>query len=140
MLTYTARLRGVGFRGPEITNIVRLLEPGDLMSIEPEFDNKYDPNAIKVILSQGDTDHFLGYIGKEWAADIAPQLKDENDEVRDDAPDVHVFFLKQDADKNGKPHPLIYVAVCDDGEDEDEARAYFDEELDLHEASDDDEE
>jgi len=138
MLTYSARLRGVGFRGPDITNIVRLLEPGDLMSIEPEFDNKYDPNAIKVILTQGEDEHFLGYIGKEWAADIAPQLKDENEDLLDgeDMPEVHVFFLKQDADKKGKPHPLIFVCICDEGEDPDTARAYFDDELALFETSD----
>lgn len=126
MLTYTANLRGVSFRGAEITNIVRLLEPGDHLSIEPEFDNQYDENAIKVILEQGEDRHFLGYIAKEVAADIAPQLKE------DDSIEVHVFFLKQDVDRKGKPHPLLFVAVCGEDEDEDQARAYYDDEASIY--------
>ena len=49
------------------------LEPGQVLSLEPEFNNPYDSNAIKVIGPDG---RQLGYLSKAVAASIAPLIRD----------------------------------------------------------------
>lgn len=119
MLTYTAAIRGARFRGGNAVNILRLMNPGDRFVVVPEFDNAYDENALQAHVN----DEQVGFIAKEVAADIAPQLKS------DPAARAVAFFLKHESDKKGNPNPLAYVVVLDAGEDEDQARAAFDDEL-----------
>lgn len=129
MFTYTAALRGARFRGGNAVNILRLLEPGDRIAIEPDFENPYDPNALKCVVN----DEHVGYVAKEVAADIGPQMQ-ENDNLA-----AVAFLLKHEADAKGNPNPLIYVCVMDtdEGEDEDMARAYYSDEAELYAPSED---
>lgn len=70
------RIMGVNFRPKDgvARAIVARLEVGDELDLrlEPEPDNQYDENAIKVIeVSSGE---FLGYVEKEIAKVLAPLL------------------------------------------------------------------
>lgn len=65
---------GVQFRPTK--GIVEGLEEGTNLTLEPEPDNKFDPNAIKVMYG---TEH-LGYVPAKFAAEIgaALQIHEEN--------------------------------------------------------------
>lgn len=70
------KLMGVNFRPKDgaARKIVASLEIGDELELrlEPEPDNQYDENAIKVIeVTSGE---FLGYVEKEIAKVLAPLL------------------------------------------------------------------
>lgn len=44
--------------------LLHLIEPGQDIQLIPEPDNKYDPNAVQVFISENDR---LGYVPKETA-------------------------------------------------------------------------
>ena len=71
MLTFRTEIRGAHFRGDDAKNIVALMSPGEAVALEPEPENPYDENAIRVLT--GDDTH-IGYIAKEDAASIMPYL------------------------------------------------------------------
>lgn len=56
MINHTCHIAGIPFRKPNLS----LLAVGDEVFLVPEPDNKFDPNAIKVIHKSG----WLGYIPK----------------------------------------------------------------------------
>lgn len=78
------------------------------VELEREPANKYDPNAIKVtILDAPYAGHFLGYVGRETAIVLAPQLDSGRVVVADaqlrglNGPDyksgtMHVYLDKED--------------------------------------------
>ena len=66
---------GNHFRDPQEKEAMLGLAAGDALVLEREPDNQYDANAIKVML-----EHFhLGYVGKEFAVDMAPLLDTEDE-------------------------------------------------------------
>ena len=64
--------RGCYHRGPSGCMIVKILVEGSPILLEREPHNKYDKNTIKVI--EPETNTFFGYIGREYAAEIAPWM------------------------------------------------------------------
>ena len=72
---YEAELRGMFFRQPHEREYASAISIGSTFDLEREPDNAYDAFAIKVTktLSTGETLH-LGYIAKEVAAWVAPEL------------------------------------------------------------------
>lgn len=77
----TAEIRGAGFRKGAKEMIQHLAESQPL-TLEREPDNAFDPNAIKVFATfdlpgVSPTPLWLGYIGKEWAAELAPYMDDD---------------------------------------------------------------
>lgn len=77
MDTLYTKVAGVTFEGRQahIANIA----VGDIVRLEPEPENPYDPNAIavKVALPSG-TVHHVGYVPREMAGVLAPHLGGEN--------------------------------------------------------------
>lgn len=69
-----SELRGVNFRPAEAKAVVKLLTELDTLSLRRDPDNQYDSNAIAVY--HDETGHFLGFVAKEDAADLAPQMDD----------------------------------------------------------------
>lgn len=66
------------FEGQTISNVIRL---------EPEPDNPYDPNAIKVFMKDvNDVEHHVGYIRREDTQEIKEQIQ------RDDFKYIAVSF------------------------------------------------
>lgn len=55
-MQHTTHIAGIPHRNPDLTH----LSVGQELQLVPELDNKYDPNAIKVLAG----DVFLGYIPK----------------------------------------------------------------------------
>lgn len=60
-------IRGNRFRGIEDQTRYAALVDGEPLTLVPEPTNQYDPNAIKVMSSEG---HHLGYVPKEDCLDI----------------------------------------------------------------------
>lgn len=71
-MQYEALLRGVNFRPIEAKVKVNELVEGQALLLEREPYNEFDSNAIKVI--EPDSQIFLGYVAKEVAADLAPEM------------------------------------------------------------------
>ena len=65
-------LAGANFRPAEAKEIVRQLSVGNHLDLEAEPDNKYDPNAVKVVL---EGEH-LGYVAKINNPEVARALAD----------------------------------------------------------------
>ena len=72
MTNILAPLRGANFREPEEKDAVSALSVGDPLTLEREPTNQYDENAIMILNADG-TLH-LGYVGREFAEDIAPLM------------------------------------------------------------------
>lgn len=56
-----------GVQHHEMHTIIKELEVGDILELVPEYDNKYDPNAVKIIY--GET--MLGYVPRKFSAEIS---------------------------------------------------------------------
>jgi len=63
----TTKIVGVTFEGRQ--EVVARLQQGDLVWLEPEPDNPYDHNAIRVCRSNGEQ---IGYLNRNLAAKIIP--------------------------------------------------------------------
>ena len=73
--TFIAPVRGATFRikeQPEVKEIIESLRAEEEVTLQREPDNRFDENAIKVLADGGRW--FIGYVGKEFAADIAPDM------------------------------------------------------------------
>jgi hypothetical protein len=68
-------LVGVTFRGQEAKEIVKRLTPddGDKLSLEPDPENEYDSNAVRVIHKPTGT--FIGFIARENNYEIFKALE-----------------------------------------------------------------
>lgn len=73
-MNFLSPLMGVNFRGAEIRELVKALPIGTTFTLERDPENQYDANAIKVIYSAEDEDHFVGFVAKEVAEELAPLL------------------------------------------------------------------
>lgn len=71
-------IAGVKFRpATEICAAAKELKVGDILKLYPEPTNKFDPNAIKIIL-KGDLGKreplFLGYVPKKYSSEVSALL------------------------------------------------------------------
>lgn len=73
-MNFLSPLMGVNFRGADIRALVTDMQVGQTLGLERDPDNQYDSNAIKVIYSAEDEDHFVGFVAKEVAEELAPLL------------------------------------------------------------------
>lgn len=73
--TLYTKVAGVTFEGRQ--NLIAQLTGGEPCRLQPEPTNKYDPNAIAVMVAaKGEVWH-IGFVPKELAAQIAPHLEGE---------------------------------------------------------------
>ena len=77
MSEYTAYLRGINFRPEEARRIAKTLVEDQILTLMREPGNPHDENAIQVI--EPNTQMFIGYVAKEVAADLAPELDEGKD-------------------------------------------------------------
>lgn len=71
MLVFTTKLVGINFRPEEVKELVKALEPGDVLALEREPDNPYDPNAIRVLDAD---ENFLGFVAAKNALHVASEI------------------------------------------------------------------
>lgn len=71
----TCRVSGVTFEGRQA--IIARLHGQEPCRIEPEPDNPYDHNALKVMVATDEGPRHVGYIPRDLAAQIAPHLEGE---------------------------------------------------------------
>jgi hypothetical protein len=69
-------LAGVQFR-PNAKEVISQLEEGEVLELEPEPENKFDANAIKINYYDGREYHHLGYVPKLISAEISALLEVE---------------------------------------------------------------
>ena len=84
-------IAGVQYRPRnEILTAAKELNEGDVLILEPEPTNKYDPNAVKILTEEG---IFLGYVPKKFSSEISAMLQiDENLECIIDIVDPAAIF------------------------------------------------
>lgn len=68
-------LVGMRFRGQLAVEAVNTIKTGDTIQLQREPDNKFDPNAIKVLLRGV----FVAYVAKGAAAHIATHMDQQVD-------------------------------------------------------------
>ncbi len=68
----TFYIAGVQFRPKnEIEEAIKAISKEDYLKLEPEPDNKFDPNAIKIIFEND----FLGYVPKKYSSEITALIE-----------------------------------------------------------------
>lgn len=70
----------------------------DSVSLEPEPDNKYDPNAVKVNIEIDNVKFFIGYVPTGWTQRVLGTIRRSNAgwikiEVKGNLPVVNTSFL-----------------------------------------------
>ena len=70
-------IAGVKFRGAEVYALLKTLENGTVFELEPEPTNAFDPNAVKINYDDGETDIHVGYVPKNFSAEISAALEIE---------------------------------------------------------------
>jgi single-stranded-DNA-specific exonuclease len=75
-LNLVSKVAGVTYEGRQ--DIIANLRGNEPCRLEPEPDNPYDPNAIKVIIALPDgTKAHVGYLPRDLAKQVAPELDGE---------------------------------------------------------------
>lgn len=72
----TCRVAGVTYEGRQ--SIIAALRGNEPCRLEPESDNPYDSNALKVVVATANGPQHVGYIPRDLAAKIAPHLEGES--------------------------------------------------------------
>ena len=70
-------IAGVKFRGAEVYALLKTLENGTVFELEPEPTNQYDPNAVMINYNDGEKDIHVGYVPKNFSAEISAALEIE---------------------------------------------------------------
>lgn len=65
-------LAGANFRPAEAKEALRAATHGTVLGLEPDPDNEYDANAVKVLLDQ----HFVGFLPQRSNAVVSKMLLD----------------------------------------------------------------
>jgi len=89
---------GMHFRGANAVEIASSLQPSNTLVLEPEPENAYDGNALKV-LYEG---HHIGYIERGQAAWITPLL--------DEGADYTCTVTRLETRRNNI-HPIVEIVV-----------------------------
>ena len=66
-------IAGVQFRTPKDKEALLVVKEGDMLRLDPEPTNPYDPNAVKIV-DQGNSFHF-GYVPKKYSSEVAAALE-----------------------------------------------------------------
>ena len=67
-------IAGVQFRPQvEIRATASVLKPGDVLLLEPEPTNRFDPNAVQIIYPEEQI--FLGYVPKKFSSEVSGLLE-----------------------------------------------------------------
>jgi len=102
-------IAGVQFRPKdEIRKAMKEIKVGELLMLEPEPSNKYDPNAVKIIFLQDITGYFIGYVPKKFSAEVAGLLE----------AGIELECVVKSIDPSAKPWEMCKVVVRDIVEDE----------------------
>src|SRR3546814_3524175 len=72
-----AALVGMNFRPSEAREVVKTLQIGHTLHLEPEPSNPYDPNAVKVI--EPESGQFIGYLSRESNAETSAHLNERGE-------------------------------------------------------------
>lgn len=70
--TINCELKGISYRDQNGIGAARLLEKGDGLILQREFDNEHDPFAIKVLTRAG---NFIGYVSQDYSESLARQFE-----------------------------------------------------------------
>ena len=107
-------IAGVQFRPRhEINAAVREMKVGDLLVLAPEPDNKFDPNAVKILAGDGTGNGaFLGYVPKKFSSEVSAML----------GIGAPIICTVDEVNPDGKTYEMIKVTVAipvDEEESED---------------------
>lgn len=67
-------IAGVQFRPTEIKKKISELMVGDKLILDPEPTNKFDPNAVRIMITISE-DTFLGYVPKKFSSEVSAMIE-----------------------------------------------------------------
>lgn len=76
-LNRTFPIACVKFRPPSVYALLQTLEDGSVFELVPEPENKFDPNAVKIMYFDGIEDIHIGYVPKNFSAEVSAALEIE---------------------------------------------------------------
>jgi hypothetical protein len=76
-LNRTFPIAGVKFRPSSVYELLKTLEDGSVFELEAEPTNKFDPNAVKIMYFDGSDDIHVGYVPKNFSAEVSAALEIE---------------------------------------------------------------
>lgn len=85
--TFKTKIAGLSFRPRGIKAEVASLKEGDAVDLVRDPSNTNDPNAIKIMATNGT---WLGYVSREVAAQLAPMMDNEATRAVIDTPQIHM--------------------------------------------------
>lgn len=108
----TFQVAGVQFRPTqEIAEAVKAMKVGDVLLLEAEPTNKFDPNAVKILYKENFDDEnftFLGYVPKKFSSEVSGLLE----------AGLPVYCRVDEVLPSGKPWEMIKVTISDEEEDD----------------------
>jgi hypothetical protein len=126
-------IAGVQFRPVNVQEAIKHLKEGDELILDPEPDNKYDPNAIRILTEvefeeagkQMVTREHIGYVPKKFSAELTALIEIDGLEL------VECIVTK--VDPNGKKWEMCEVVVRSlvEDEKEEESEEYDENDVDL---------
>jgi len=68
-----------GVQHHQLSSVIEMIAEGDDLTLQPEPENKYDPNAMKVLYNPGEV--MLGYVPKRVSAEVTYAYRANNNEL-----------------------------------------------------------
>ena len=97
----------------DLAKVIKDIKVGELLNLEPEPNNKYDPNAVKILHE----DVFLGYVPKKFSAEVAGHLENE----------IYLECIVEEVDAKAKQWEMCLVTVKTVSIEDAEKRGMLDE-------------
>lgn len=72
-VTHNFYIAGVKFH--QARSVLSEMAEGDVLILEPEPTNPYDPNAVRIIFDNGDKRAMLGFVPKKFSSEVSAALE-----------------------------------------------------------------
>ena len=95
---YTFYVAGVQFH--ELKKCIQNVKEDDVLTINPEPTNKYDPNAIRIEFNE----FMIGYVPKKFSSEVSAAL-----EVNED-----LVCIVDEVNPENKPWEQLRVSIVED--------------------------
>ena len=103
----------------KLPKIIREIKPKILLELQPEPENKFDPNAVRILMG----DDFLGYVPKKFSSEVSAMLE----------MGVYLECEIEEVNPSAKPWEMCKVTIREVDEAEKVERGMYD---DVKEAKD----
>lgn len=71
----TKRFYVAGVQHHQLHKVINDVTEGNFLVIESEPENKFDPNAVRLIYGNGQKEEMVGYVPKKFSSDVSAALE-----------------------------------------------------------------